>query len=94
MLKVLVEDRQRLEQEHAEDWRRHEEQMELMCRLVKESRRSVPEPKADVAALPKFTKLTEQDNIEAYITIFEQKMTAYGVNKSRWSYMLALQLTG
>ena len=94
MLKVLVEDRQRLEREHAEDRRRHEEQMELMRRLVEESRRPVPEPKADVAALPKLTKLTEQDDIEAYITVFERTMTAYGVDKSRWSYMLAPQLTG
>ena len=94
MLKVLVEDRQRLEREHAEDRRRHEEQMELMRRLVEESRRPVPEPKADVAALPKLTKLAEQDDIEAYITVFERTMTAYEVDKSRWSYMLAPQLTG
>ena len=94
MLKDLVEDRQWLEWEHAEYQRRHEEQMELMRRLGEESGCSVPGPKADVAAVLKLTKLTEQDDIEAYITIFDLKMTAYGVDKSHWTYMLALQLTG
>ena len=66
ILKVLVEDRQRLEREHAEDRRRHKEQMELMRCLVDELRRPVPEPKADVAALLKLMKLMEQDDIKAY----------------------------
>ena len=67
MLKVLVED-----QEHAkvraEECRRHEEQMELMRRLVEELRRVTPEPTAGVASAPKLVKLTEQDDIEAYLT--------------------------
>ena len=98
MLKVLVEDRQRLEREHAEvraeERRRHEEQMELMRRLVEESRRGTPEPIASVANTPKLAKLTEQDDIEAYLTVFERTMCAYKEERSRWSYMLAPQLTG
>ena len=36
----------------------------------------------------------DTDDIEAYLTTFERLMTAYGVNKSRWIFKLAPQLTG
>ena len=42
----------------------------------------------------KLAKLTEQDDIEAYLTVFERTMWAYKVERSCWSYMLAPQLTG
>ena len=40
------------------------------------------------------TKLADTDDIEAYLTTFERLMTAYGVNKSRWIFKVAPQLTG
>ena len=86
MLKVLVEDRQRMEREHAEvraeERSRHEEQMELMRRLVEEPRRVTPEPTAGMAGAPKLAKLTEHDDIEAYLTVFERTMCAYKVERS------------
>ena len=86
MLKVLVEDRQRMEREHvkvrAEERRRHEEQMELMRRLVEELRWVTPEPTAGMAITPKQAKLTEQDDIEAYLTVFERMICAYKVERS------------
>ena len=43
---------------------------------------------------PKLTKLTEEDDVEAYLTTFEQMMAMFGVERTRWAYMLAPQLTG
>ena len=41
----------------------------------------------------KLARLAEKDDIEAYLTTFERVMEAYEVNKARWSFKLALQLT-
>ena len=42
----------------------------------------------------KIVKLTEQDDIEAYLTTFERIMVAYEVPKERWTFKLAPQLVG
>ena len=42
----------------------------------------------------KVSKLSEDDDIEAYLTTFERMMTAYGVPKDRWVFRVAPQLTG
>eukprot|EP00731_Ephydatia_muelleri_P006652 Em0003g900a len=42
----------------------------------------------------KVAKLTERDDIEAYLATFERTMTAYEVNRQRWVYKLAPQLSG
>ena len=39
-------------------------------------------------------KLSEKDDIEAYLTTFERLMTTYGVTKAKWIFKLAPQLTG
>ena len=39
-------------------------------------------------------KLTENDDIEAYLTTFERLMMAYEVKKDKWAFKLALQLVG
>ena len=39
-------------------------------------------------------KLTENDNVEAYLTTFERLMGAYNVDRSRWVFKLAPQLIG
>jgi len=75
--------------------RRHEEQMEVMRQLVEETRREALEARGSGAGtVPKLAKLTESDDVEAYLTTFERTMTAYRVEQNRWSYMLAPQLTG
>ncbi len=38
-------------------------------------------------------KLTDDDDIVAYITTFERLMTAYEVKKDRWAFKLAPNLT-
>ena len=42
----------------------------------------------------KLTRLTETDDKESYLTTFERMMTAYEVDKARWAFKLAPQLTG
>ena len=42
----------------------------------------------------KLKKLMESDDIEAYLTTFERAAEAHGVEKEKWSVVLAPQLTG
>ena len=42
----------------------------------------------------KVPKLTEEDDIVAYLTTFERLMTAYEVKRERWVFKLASNLTG
>ena len=42
----------------------------------------------------KVAKLTDKDDIEAYLATFERTMAAYEVSKQRWVYKLAPQLSG
>ena len=42
----------------------------------------------------KLTKLTDVDDIKAYLTIFKRVMGAYEIEKAKWTFRLARQLTG
>ena len=42
----------------------------------------------------KIAKLKEEDNIVAYLTMFERIMTAYEVKKECWAFKLAANLVG
>ena len=65
-------------------------------KLVQEQAKSATPAKETVMVKRdvKFTKFTETDNIEAYLTTFEQTMNAFKVPKEQWVYKLATQLTG
>ena len=39
-------------------------------------------------------KLTDRDDIEAYLTTFERLMSAYNIPKDRWIFKLAPRLSG
>ena len=41
----------------------------------------------------KLSKLTESEDIEAFLTTFERMMRVYGVKEDRWAFKLAPQLT-
>ena len=77
------------------------EQMELLQRLIERSEESrhgseriALAPRIISESEPKVAKLTEDDDVEAYLTTFERVMTAHGVPKERWTVKLAPQLTG
>ena len=42
----------------------------------------------------KVSKLSDEDDIEAYLTTFERMMVVYGVPKDQWVFRAAPQLTG
>ena len=97
-----AEERERMEKEREEERRRYAEeserrmqemhrQMEHLQRLVAE--KTTVRPRDDIEPV-KLTRLTEGDDIEAYLTTFERIMMAHEVSKERWSFKLAPQLTG
>ena len=74
------------------------EQMEMLTRLVGESRQ-VEETRTNVSqgskeGEAKLVKLTVQDDIESYLITFERVMRAYEEKENRWAVKLAPQLTG
>lgn len=101
------EEASRREAEMREEFRRREEesarreemmrqQMELLKTIVTDA-----QERGEKTALKlerdrdvKVAKLTEEDDIEAYLTTFERLMKAYEVKKERWSFKLAPQLVG
>ena len=72
--------------------------MDVLRRLVEESSHREDPPLAPALQAmehkAKVAKLTDQDNIEAYLTTFERIMKAHEVKKERWAFKLAPQLTG
>lgn len=91
MMQMLMEDRRQREAEM-------QVQVELLRSLVEETRGP---RQAEVRALAtaskenvKLPKLTEENDIESYLTTFERMMAGYEIGQERWAYKLALQLTG
>eukprot|EP00731_Ephydatia_muelleri_P007213 Em0003g1461a len=70
------------------------EQMEMLRRVVEESRRPEEPRMRPTEGEAKLVKLTEQDDIESYLTTFERIMHAYEVKDERWAVKIAPQLTG
>ena len=101
LLQIFIKDRERLETELAEERRRrdrdmedHLEQMSEEMRSLRSAGPAVFERTPPAMDTPKLTKLSEADDIEAYLTTFERLMQAYEVDSSRWALKLAPQLTG
>ncbi len=60
--------------------------MDSLMKLVREQAKSAT-PAKDTVTIErdvKFSKLTEADDIEAYLTTFERTMTAFKVPKEQW----------
>ena len=96
--RVVEEERQRQQRVAEEEKALMREQMEMLTRLVGESRQ-VEETRTNVSqgskeGEAKLVKLTVQDDIESYLVTFERVMRAYEVKENRWAVKLAPQLTG
>ena len=98
LLQMLVDDRQCREREFANkracqtvemerQVKKMKAQVDVMCRLIKSSAKSK-------SSLVRVAKLADTDDIEGYLLTFERQMAAYEVDKSRWPFILAPQLTG
>ena len=118
LLKLMIEDRQKREEEITQERQRREQemtiererreqemdqrvqemtrQMELMRDLVEKGRSGTEGSTRTQAGgeQPRLTKLADTDDIEAYLTTFERMMEVYAVEKARWAFLLAPQLTG
>ena len=104
LMKLIIEDRKKREEEIAAEREQRERemdareqemarQMEMMRNLVEKSQRDEGINRVGGEQI-KLTKLSESDDVEAYLTTFEGMMEAYRVEKSKWAYLLAPQLTG
>ena len=107
---ALAEERVQCAEEAAAEQKRRDAEHQLQMEQLKgqmEILRSITVPAAatparllegDAATGPKdslkLTKLTDGEDIEAFLKIFERLMEAYEIPKERWAYRLAPQLTG
>ena len=69
-------------------------QMEHLQRLVAGHSTATTPARATNTESIKLTKLGEGDDVEAYLTTFERIMEVNEVNRERWQFQLAPQLTG
>ena len=71
-------------------------QMEFLKSLVEgvQMRGETAALKAEKEKDVRVAKLSESDDIEAYLTTFERQMQAYEVKRERWAFKLAPQLSG
>ena len=102
-MRLILEDRRQREIEVADDRRKREEQFAEERRMMREQldalRALVERPATsrgtgEAKDSLKLAKLGDEDDIEAYLTTFERMMAAYEVEKRRWTYKLAPQLSG
>ncbi|ETW98513.1 MAG: hypothetical protein ETSY2_42715 [Candidatus Entotheonella gemina] len=89
----IAEDRRRREIENEERMRGMREQIEMLQQLVTERTTTTRRSPNDCEGM-RLTRLSDQDDIEAYLLTFERMMQAYEVDRPRWTYRLAPQLTG
>ena len=100
MMKLFMEDRKRREDDLAQERRRRDEevreQMRLLREMVESSQRRAEAPARSSGENDKvkLSKFSEADDVEAYLTTFERMMVVYEVDRARWVYKLAPQLTG
>ena len=93
ILQMMTKDRKKRDVDLVEERKRHEETVErLLAKLDTVSGR--PLDPASFDSRPTLSKLTEEDDIEAYLTTFERMMAGYSIEKRKWSYRLAPNLTG
>ena len=93
----LREEEMRRERDEREADRRH--QLELFRGLMESLHKqgettAVQVEKAGREQEIRLGRLTESDDIEAYLTTFERQMQVYDVDKAKWSFKLAPQLSG
>jgi len=89
-------ERARLEEAAARREEESQRQLEVLQSLIAEIHQQgeAAVRRADKEHDVKVPKLTEEDDIEAYLTTFECLMQAYEIPEAKWAYKLAPQLVG
>ena len=110
VLQMLLDDRRKREEEIAAERERQERETErrlqemqkhvdALLKVVERSHEGASGAKREARGAGdekevRLTKLSEADDVEAYLTTFERMMTAFEVQKERWVFKLAPYLTG
>jgi len=92
----LREERRRRDEEAARCDEAIQQQMDVLRELVEGVRQQgdTAARKAEHDKDVKVSKLTQDDDIEAYLLTFERLMQAYEIKPERWAFKLAPQLVG
>ena len=85
----MAEDRRRQERDAEKCIRGMREQIDMLQQLVVERPATTPHHSSDQEGM----RLNRLSDIEAYLLTFEQMMQAYEVDRARWTFKLAPQLT-
>ena len=105
IIKLFMDDRAQRKKESQKQMETMQHHMEKLMRLVEESHATpTGGPGADTGTTVsrstpkevelKLTKLSNSDDIEAYLTTFERMMGVFEVDRAKWAFKLAPQLTG
>ena len=98
----VATERERREEELAAERKKreadNERQLQLMTEQMETMRRQLEtagtHDRSKATDTLKLTKLTEKEDIEAFLKTFERMMEAYEIDADRWAFKLAPQLTG
>ena len=95
VLQMLLEDRRQREVETERRLQEMQQHVESLLKVVEKTTSGLGlGAGGSHEGEAKVSKLTEADDIEAYLTTFERLMEAFSVPKERWVFKLAPQLTG
>ena len=90
----MVEDRRRQMEENERRIQEMRRQMEYLERLVTERTTLGTTRRSADAESVKLTRFGDSDDIQAYLTTFERIMEVNEIDRGRWPFQLAPQLTG
>ena len=80
---------------HEQEMAQCKEEQNIQLDLMKALMEGTPQVPPCRQLLPEivFRKLSEEDDIEAYLTTFEQQVTSANLERQQWAFKLALYLT-
>ena len=87
----IKEERRHCELESKEHMKGMHEQIKMLQHLVTDRGAATTHHSHSVQEGLRLTRLTEQDDIEAYLLTFKHMMEAYEIPQARWSFKLAPQ---
>ena len=93
-IKQPVEQHEQRENEHKWQLQQMQEQMESMRHWMESMAREDERVRSQTQGELTLIQLTETQDTESYLTTFERMMEVRGIEKDRWAFRLAPQLTG
>ena len=100
LVRLLLEDRMRRDEEASQREKDRREEMDLLRSLVESSRPTTRYPEEGAArTVPAqekvvLAKVAEGDDVDVFMTTFERVMNGYKIPEGRWAIQLVPQLSG